>query len=96
MTLPRNATLVVLAGLMLGGCAAREDFAYVDASEIPPGEGLFTNKSGKFELLSIDTGGPALQPDEASTVVKEPERRTPAAKGGAAPNGLSPDKRWRK
>lgn len=45
----RRLALALLAG-MLAGCSGMEPFEYTEVHEIPPGPGLISGETGKFEL----------------------------------------------
>ncbi len=93
----RLAVAVLAIGLAATACGPREDFEYIDASEIPPGEGIFTNETGEFEVLGLTTDGEVVYGDEAKGLSNEGFMDTPKTKAAReqVPEGLVPDKRYR-
>lgn len=93
----RQAILILAVGLAAAACVPREDFEYIDASEIPPGEGLFTDETGEFEVLGVTTDGDVVYGDEATGLSDEGFMDTPKTKAAReqVPEGLVPDKRYR-
>ncbi|MDJ0950008.1 MAG: hypothetical protein QNJ94_13910 [Alphaproteobacteria bacterium] len=88
--------MLSLLALALASCGPREDFEYIDQSEIPPGPGLFTG-DGKFEIIGVTTGGDVVVGDDASELSDEGMLDAPKteAEREQVPEGLAPDKRYR-
>ena len=97
MTAMRSAFMVLALGVLAAGCVPHEDFEYIDASEIPPGEGLFSNETGEFEILGVTTDGDVVYGDEAKGLSNEGFMDAPKtnAEQEQVPEGLVPDKRYR-
>ncbi len=92
-----RAIITILAvGLLAAACVPREDFEYIDSSEIPPGPGLFS-ETGEFEILGVTTDGDVVYGDEATGLSDEGFMDTPKTKAAReqVPEGLVPDKRYR-
>ena len=75
--------LSLLLALALAGCAG-EDFDYVAADEIPPGQGLFTGKSG---ALTVFAGGGNAEGDKSTDATRDN-----TSGKDEIPEGLPPDR----
>jgi len=81
--------LSLLLALALAGCAG-EDFDYVAADEIPPGQGLFTGKSGALTVFA--GGGDAKDDKSADTAAGKASGPDKTSGKDEIPEGLPPDR----
>ena len=75
--------LSFLLALALAGCAG-EDFDYTAVDEIPPGQGLFTGKSG---ALTVFAGGGDAKDDKTADAAADK-----TSNKDEIPEGLPPDR----